>query len=139
MTPANVHDSNMLQPLIESIEENLPEQRIGSTTGDKAYKSDKNDELLKDKKIKSELIPKEDLDTRPEKIKRKKLHSKRSLIETLFGLLTTQLNLEQPRLRGIDAVNFNTTLIIIALYCVNIVASKIGRADKINCPTFFFQ
>jgi len=61
------------------------------------------------------------------------------MIETIYGISTTKLGLEQPRVRGIEAINFNTALVILALLSVNIIAFKIGREDKINCPSFFFR
>jgi len=139
ITPANVHDSIMLPPLIESIEENLPNQKIEKFAGDKAYGSSPNRGLLEGKKITDEIIPKEEPKTKLEKIKRKKLNAYRAMIETIYGLTTTKLGLEEPRLRGIEAINFNTALVFLALLSVNIVAFKIGREDKINCPTFFFR
>ena len=120
-------------------EENLPNQRIEKFTGDKAYGSNSNKKLLERKKITVEIIPKEEPKTKSEKIKRKKLNSYRAMIETIYGLATTKLGLERPRLRGVEAINFNTALVFLALLSVNIVAFKIGREDKINCPTFFFR
>ncbi|MHA1378587.1 MAG: hypothetical protein ACTSRG_09415, partial [Candidatus Helarchaeota archaeon] len=65
------------------------------------------------------------------------LNSKRSMIETIYGISTTKLGLEQPRVRGIEAINFNTALIFLALLSINVVAFKIGREDKINCHLLF--
>ncbi|MHA1382102.1 MAG: hypothetical protein ACTSRG_27335 [Candidatus Helarchaeota archaeon] len=55
ITPANVHVSVMLQPLTETIETNLPDQKIEKMTGDKAYESNSTKEFLKGKKIINEF------------------------------------------------------------------------------------
>lgn len=139
ITPANVHDSQMLPPLIEAIEENLPNKKIEQLTGDKGYESKANSKFLDEKKIKNDIISKEEPKTKPEKMRRKESNSRRALIEITFGLMTTKLGLERPRVRGLDTIHFNTGLVLLAILCVNLVAVKIGRNNKINCPTFFFK
>ena len=133
-----MHDSLLLPPLIEEIETNFPSEKIGCCCGDKAYNSKPIADFLEDHSIENNTIP-QDSPTDPKEKKRiKKLNSKRALIETKFGVATQHLGLEQVRVRGTDAVTFDTILIFMALLCLNIVAKKIGREDKINCPTFFF-
>ncbi|MHA1377114.1 MAG: transposase, partial [Candidatus Helarchaeota archaeon] len=110
---ANVHDSVMLQPLTETIESNLPDQKIEKMTGDKAYESNSAKEFLKGRKAINEIISKEEPKTTAEIRKKKKLNSKRSMIETIYGISTTKLGLEQSRVRGIEAINFNTALLIL--------------------------
>lgn len=133
-----MHDSLLLQPLIKEVETNFPSEKIERCCGDKAYNSKPIDAFLEEHSIENEIIPKDSPSDPKEKKRIKKLNSKRAPIEIIFGLATQHLGFEQVLVRGTEAVSFDTILIFMALLCLNIVAKKIGREDKINCPTFFF-
>ena len=123
-----MHDSLLLQPLIEEIATNFPSERIGRCCGDKAYNSKSIAEFLEDRSIENKTIPQESPTDPQEKKQNKKLKSKRAHIEIEFGLATQHLGLEQVRVRGTEATTFDTILIFMALLCLKIVAMKNWKA-----------
>lgn len=107
-TAASVHDSEILEELLQPSDSNKP------LYGDSAYRSEEHEELLTEKKIKSQIHEKAYRNT-PLTDKQKALNKKKSKIrarvEHVFGWMHRQGNELKVRVIGIERATAKITLI----------------------------
>lgn len=114
VSPANVHDSKAFIPLISSALSRTISHVIREVFGDNAYDSQKNRDFCEEHHLKASFHTKEETGKMPKRKRSAKLKSKtRSKIEAVFGISHENMGFGRVRVRGLQRVAMDTSLIFI--------------------------
>jgi IS5 family transposase len=112
ITPANRHDSKALLPLLLSMEAHDILPCVGAFYGDNAYCTEMNNRWLEYHEISNKFHTKDETGKYPKNKAQAKRKSRiRSKVETTFGIMEENYNFGATRVRGLNRVKVETSLI----------------------------
>lgn len=127
VTPANVHDTRLLQKMVD-------EEDAGELLADKGYASKANREYLNRNQIEDKILRKGNRNrplTKEDIEHNKKISKKRFIVEQYFGTKKRKFNFFKTRYFGLQQVKGQALLKAI---CFNILKAKNILAPPRKCP-----